>query len=89
MSRFNGATKFFAIAAVALWGIAIASIWVRVGYAAIGDDRAMAVFASMAALLFGRGDGARDRDKDALVTAIEDLSRRRARRAASSLRKIG
>lgn len=67
----------FTVLSAVLWGIAVAAIWVPMEPAFLGDDRAMAATTSITGALLGTAYRLRDRDKDALVRAMAEVTTRR------------
>lgn len=76
-----GAMRYSAWALTALsavlWGVAVAAIWVPVEPAFLGDDRMMAATATIVAVFLGVSYRLRDRDKDALVRSMAEVTMRR------------
>jgi hypothetical protein len=65
------------IIAVALWGVAVTGIWVHMEDVLLGDARVMAGALTVVSVLLLVAYMVRDRDKDALVRAMAEVTIRR------------
>jgi hypothetical protein len=76
------------VAAAALWGVAVAGIWVRMEDALAGDVRVMAAALTVVSVLLLVAYVVRDRDKDALVRAMAEVTIRRGQAPTVPLRRV-